>query len=263
MSQLRDTTAAPGLESYGEGIADVYDAWFPADSSRGREASQVAAFLHARSRPAVGAGNGVALELGIGTGRVALPLAALGTSVVGVDASPGMLARLRAKPGGADIPTVLGDLTDVDVPGGPVDLVYVVFNTFFMLTDQEAQLRCLTNAATALRPGGRVVVEVFVPDLTRYDRGQHVTVEKMEAGATLLSASSHDPLTQRVRVQRLLVGPAGVRTFPLDLRYAWPSELDLMARLAGLELTERVAGWEGQPFTATSQTHVSVWRRPA
>jgi SAM-dependent methyltransferase len=249
-----DDTLRP--ESYGERVADVYDDWFPA---RGAQVAAVAAFLHARAGVAVGEGSGPALELGIGTGRVALPLAALGTPVVGIDASPRMLARLRDKPGGADIPVAVGDFAGVDAPGGPFALVYVVFNTFFALLDQESQVRCLANAAGALRPGGRLVMEAFVPDPARYPNGQHVVAEEMAGEETRLIAATHDPLTQRIRARRLVLGPAGVRTFPVELRYAWPSELDLMARLAGLDLTERWAGWSGEPFTASSRTHVSVW----
>lgn len=241
--------------AYGERIADVYDEWL---STPARQAEVAAAvdFLQVR------AGAGPALELGVGTGRFALPLAARGTTVVGIDASPRMLARLQDKPGGSDVGVVVGDFADVDAPGGPFTLVYVVFNTFFMLADQEAQVRCFRNVADALRPDGLFVLEAFVPDVTRYDRGQRVQADDMAGEATRLTVSFHDPVSQRVRSRHLTLGPDGVRTYPVDMRYAWPSELDLMGRLAGLELVERKAGWTGEPFNSASPFHVSVWRKP-
>ncbi|KPM51812.1 SAM-dependent methyltransferase [Frankia sp. CcI49] len=247
--------AVLGAALYGEQIAGVYDDWFSLPGGRPEGAAAVD-FLGTRAE------YGPALELGVGTGRVALPLAARGTTVVGIDASPRMLARLAAKPGGQDLEVVVGDFADVTAPGGPFSLVYVVFNTFFMLCDQETQLRCFANVAAALRPGGLFVLEAFVPDQTRYDRGQRVLVDSLTADAARLSLALHDPVEQRVQVRHLTLGPEGLRTYPIELRYAWPSELDLMGRLAGLELAERWGGWSGQPFTAASLTHVSVWRKP-
>jgi SAM-dependent methyltransferase len=237
--------------TYGERIADVYDRWagVPADTE------QTVAFLAAR------AGGGPVLELGVGTGRVALPLAARGLDVHGIDASPAMVARLRAKPGGAALPVHQGDFADVGVRGRYA-LVFVVFNTFFALLTQDDQIRCLTNVAARLRPGGRFVLEAFVPDLARFDRGQRVSVTDIGADSVRLDVSRHDPVSQRVSSQHLVLDEGGARLYPVQLRYAWPSELDLMARLAGLELLERWGGWQGEPFTAASALHVSVWVRP-
>lgn len=243
---------------YGEAIADEYDGWF-SGPDRQAAAFDAAEFLHAK------AGAGPALELGIGTGRVALPLAALGTKVVGIDASPRMLGRLRDKPGGSDIELRLADFADLagfDVPGEQFALVYVVFSTFCGLADQNAQVGCFVKVAAALRPGGWFVLETFVPDPTRWERGQRLDVDRFTGESTHLNAAVHDPVTQRIRNRRIVLGPGGVRTYPVDLRDVWPSELDLMGRIAGLELAERWAGWAGEPFTATSGYHVSVWRRP-
>jgi SAM-dependent methyltransferase len=241
--------------AYGDCIADVYDDWYSVPARQAEIAAAVD-FLHTR------AGAGPALELGVGTGRLALPLASRGSAVVGIDASPRMLARLRAKPGGDGIRVAVGDFADVNAPGGPFTTVYVVFNTFFALLDQDTQARCFSNVAAALRPGGLFVMEAFVPDVTRYDRGQRVQADAMAGDTTRLSVSSHDPVTQRVHSRHIALTPEGMRIYPVDIRYAWPSELDLMGRLAGLELTERWAGWTGEHFTSTSQLHVSVWRKP-
>jgi SAM-dependent methyltransferase len=255
MGGLSEDGADVDPAAYGERIADVYDDMhFVVD--RESELAATVDFLQAR------AGAGPVLELGIGTGRVALPLAARGVAVVGIDASPRMLDRLRAKPGGRDLPVAVGDFADVDAPGGPFGLAYVVFNTFFALCSQDAQVRCFANVATALRPGGAFVVEAFVPDPARFDRGQRVEAVDIAGETTRVSVSVHDQASQRVRAHHLVLGPEGVHTYPVDLRYAWPSELDLMARLAGLERTERWADWAGRCFTSRSISHVSVWRKP-
>jgi SAM-dependent methyltransferase len=239
---------------YGDRIADVYDEWHGQRDPIG----PVVEFLAAR------AGEGPALELGIGTGRIALPLAARGIRVDGIDASARMVERLRAKPGGADLAVSAGDFAGVPAPGGPYRLVYVVFNTFFALLTQEDQVRCFARVAARLRPGGAFVIEAFVPDLTLYDSGQQrVRVDGFDQGATRLSATLHDRASQRLRSRHMLLGPDGVQTYPVELRYAWPSELDLMARLAGMTPAGRWDGWEQHPFTSASRSHVSVWQTPA
>lgn len=239
-------------QTYGDAFADLYDEMVvnPVMAANAQPAAEFLASL---------APHGRALELGIGTGRVALPLAALGVEVHGIDASEKMIARLRAKSGGADLPVAVGDFADVAVPG-EFDLVYVVFNTLFALTSQDDQIRCLANVAARLRPGGRFVVEAFVPDLTRFNRGQRVEAINIDTGQVRLDVSSHDPLTQRVTVQQVLIGEAGIRLLPVLLRYAWPSELDLMARLAGMRLAERLGGWRGEAFTAGG-AHISVYEK--
>lgn len=233
--------------TYGEGIADLYDQFYPS-----AEPAQI-------DRLAELAGEGRALELAIGSGRVALPLQGRGVGVAGIDASPAMVARLRDKPGGADIPVTMGNFADVAVEG-QFDLIYIVFNTFFALPTQEEQVRCFANVAAHLKPEGRFVVEAFVPDLGRYDRGQRVSVIALEDDRVRLEASTHDAVRQLVHSRHILLTEAGIRFFPVRLRYAWPSELDLMARLAGLTLAERWGGWEREPFTAQSGRHVSLYK---
>jgi SAM-dependent methyltransferase len=235
---------------YGERIADVYDEWH---GTRDPDLAPVVEFLASR------AGDQGALELGIGTGRIALPLARHGVPVAGIDASARMVERLRSKPGGPDVPVTRGDFADVRAPGGRYGLVYVVFNTFFALLTQDEQLRCFSNVAANLVPGGAFVMEAFVPDLTRYDRGQRLQVDHLEAQVSRVSASIHDLASQRVRTQMMVIGAQGIDRYPVELRYAWPGELDLMARLAGMRLAGRWGGWQGEPFTSASSRHVSVW----
>ncbi len=238
---------------YGDRIGGRYDELYGAREDH----SPVVGFLAAQAagRPA--------LELGIGTGRIAVPLAAQGIEVDGIDASPRMVEQLRAKPAGAGMAVSIGDMADVSAPGGPYGLVYVVFNTFFMLLTQEDQVRCFANVAAHLMPGGAFVMEVFVPEPGRFSEGQLVRVDRLDEGMGRFTASLHDRVTQQVRSRHFVIGTAGVETFPIDMRYAYPAELDLMARLAGMRLTERWGGWQGQPFTAASGQHVSVWQLPS
>ena len=233
--------------TYGERIAEFYDEWY---SELDSEA--VVEFL------AELAGPGPVLELGIGTGRVALPLLARGIGVQGIDASQAMVDKLRAKPAGSGIPVTIGDLADVDV-AGKFSLVFVAFNTFFCLLTQEDQLRCFANVAARLARGGVFALEAFVPDLSRFDRNQRVAVEKLESDAVRLETSVHDPVGQQVETRHVVITEKQTAFYPLKIRYAWPSELDLMARLAGLRLRDRWAGWRREPFDASSRTHVSVY----
>jgi SAM-dependent methyltransferase len=240
------------VSTYGERIADVYDDWH-ATLGNEEQMAEVLAGL---------ADDGPALELGIGTGRVALRLRERGIEVHGVDASPAMVERLREKPGGAEIPVSIGDF--VDVPGdGRFALVYVVFNTFFGLLSQNDQVQCFEGVARALRPGGVFVLECFVPDVARFDRGQRVHGERAEADVVRFSVAVHDPVEQRVRSSHVEVRDGSVRLFPVHIRYAFVSELDLMARVAGLALRSRWSGWDQGAFTAASGAHVSVYERPS
>jgi len=235
--------------SFGEDAAATYDA-----VPRGDEAAAVA-FLAER------AGDGPALELAIGSGRLALPLAARGLRVDGVDFSPAMVARLRAKPGGAAIAVTLGDFAAVPVPGR-YRLIYLVFNTLFNLLTQDAQVRCFENVAAHLTPGGVFVVEAFVPAfLYRLRQDQYVDAEAVGVAEVRLDVGRHDPVAQRLEESHVSLSAAGVRLSPIVTRYAWPSELDLMARIAGLRLRERWGGWSREPFTAASAAHVSVYGR--
>jgi SAM-dependent methyltransferase len=237
--------------TYGDRIADVYDDWH----SR-LDPGDAVEFLSAL------AGSGPALELAIGTGRVALPLAEDGVEIHGIDASERMLDGLRSKPAGSAIPVTVGDFADVDVPGD-FALVYVVFNTFFALLTQDDQVRCFRNVAAHLRPGGAFVLEAFVPDTSRFDRSQRTEAIAVGVDEVRLTASMHDPQAQRVNSSHVVLTDDGTRLYPVRIRYAYPAELDLMARLAGLRLRERYADWRRAPFGPTSQNHVSVYERPS
>jgi SAM-dependent methyltransferase len=243
-----------GPATYGDRIAGLYDLYV--DPSVAATTPLAVDFLHAL------VGSGRALELGIGTGRIALPLAERGTRVCGIDASQAMLERLLTEPGAEQINASLGDFGEVAVEG-QFELIYVVFNTFFALLDQEQQVRCFANVASHLSEQGAFVIEAFMPDPTLYDRGQRVSAVRVETDRVQLDAGRIDPIAQRVTSQHILIGAEGIMLLPVQLRYAWPSELDLMARLAGLRLRERYGGWQRQPFTATSPNHVSVYARGA
>jgi len=235
--------------SFGEDTAEVYD-----DVDRGDEVATVA-FLEQL------AGAGPALELAIGTGRIALPLVARGIRVDGIDLSPAMVARLRAKPGGDQIAVTMGDFAEVPVPGA-YRLIFVVFNTLFNLLTQDDQVRCFENVAAHLTDDGSFVVEAFVPTfLTRLRTDQYVDAEAIGVDQVRLDVGRHDPVTQRLNESHVVLSSEGVRLYPIVTRYAWPSELDLMARIAGLRLKDRWAGWNQEPFTATSSNHVSVYGR--
>ncbi len=241
--------------SYGDRWADRYDDWVLRFTGQG-DAGPAVALLAGL------AGRGRALELAIGTGRVALPLAAAGVDVHGIDASEAMIAKLREKPGGGAIPVTIGDFADVRVDGS-FRLIYVVFNTFFALGSMEDQVRCFANVAARLTDDGRFVLEVFVPDVARFDRGQRVQAIHVGLNDVVIDAAEHDPVNQRVASSWIeLRGDGPVEVRPIRLRYAWPSELDLMARLAALELKERWGGWNREPFDAGSRVHVSIYGRP-
>lgn len=205
------------------------------------------------------AGEGPALELAIGTGRIALPLAARGIRVDGIDIAPAMVDRLRAKPGGDRLQVTLGDFADVPVPGR-YRLVFVVWNSLFNLLTQEDQVRCFENVAAHLTPDGAFLVEAYVPSfLHRLRRDQLVEAESVEMEEVRLDVLRHDPARQRLEESHVTLSPAGVRLEPVVQRYSWPAELDLMARLAGLRLRERWGGWDRRPFDAGSALHVSVY----
>lgn len=199
-----------------------------------------------------------ALELGIGTGRVALPLARRGVDVAGVDASPAMVERLRTKDGGSSIEVKIADMATLPVEGG-FGLVYVVFNTVFGLLSQSAQVACFASVARLLEPGGYFCVECFVPDLTRFQGGQALRTVRLGLDEVRIDASQHDPVHQRISANVIGLGKAGISVRPVRLRYAWPAELDLMAQLAGLRLRSRRSDWERRPFTADSTNHVTVY----
>jgi SAM-dependent methyltransferase len=205
------------------------------------------------------AADGKVLELAIGTGRVALPLAARGLSVSGIEASEAMVARMRLKPGGAEIPVAIGDMSETSIDDS-FDLIYLVFNTIFNLTTQEAQVRCFQNAARHLNPGGLFVIETVVPELCSYTDGQRMKGSWAKIDSARFEIAIHDAVAQTIAFQRILIDHSGVHLTPHLMRYAWPAELDLMAQLAGLQRQERWAWWDRSPFTAQSISHVSIYR---
>ena len=207
------------------------------------------------------ANGGRVLELAIGTGRVALPLKERGVDITGIDISPEMVERLRLKPGGTDIPVEMGNFADVAIEG-KFGLIYLVANTMFVLLEQREQVRCFRNVAAHLESEGRFVIEAFLPDLARFDRDQRVQANSIERGRVALDVSSHDLARQRITSQWVELSRDGVRLLPVEIRYSWPSELDLMAQLAGLEPEHRWGGWEMEPFTSNSPRHVSVYKVP-
>ncbi|MEO0990018.1 MAG: class I SAM-dependent methyltransferase [Pseudomonadota bacterium] len=203
--------------------------------------------------------GGKVLELAVGTGRIALPLAARGVDVTGLEVSPQMVAKLRAKPGGDALPVVMADMADFTFDT-KFDLVVLVFNTLFNLTSQAQQIGCFQSVANCLAPGGRFLVEAFVPDVARYRDHQDVRIKHLDMGRLTLDAVQHDPVEQRLTMQRLHVDDAGTKLVPLVMRYAWPSELDLMARLAGMTLVDRWSNWDKAPFGADARSAISVWQ---
>jgi len=206
--------------------------------------------------------SGRTMELAIGTGRVALPLAERGCRIEGIEASPLMVDKLREKPGGKDIPVTIGDMSEVRAEG-TFDFVFLIFNTLYNLTSQAAQVKCFRNASDMLAPGGAFLVEAFVPDLSQFHNHRSVKPRHISFSALALEAAVHDPVTQRIDYQVMRVTSEGTRLTPLPMRYAWPQETDLMAELAGLTLENRWGGWDKCPFTADSRMHISVYRKTA
>lgn len=244
------TSSDDGPGAYGERIAADYDDLHahmdPGDA------------VEALARLAAG---GRVLELGVGTGRIALPLAASGVEVHGIDASESMVAKLRAKPGGQAIPVTIGDFADAGVDG-EFELIFVAFNTFFALLTQEEQVRCVRNVAARLSPRGLFVVEAFVPDMCRYDHaGRALRTHRVDGERVILDTSTLDRAQQRISTRLVSLGGQATTQYPIEIRYVWPSELDLMAQLAGLGLRERWSDWRGGAFAAASPSHVSIYER--
>jgi SAM-dependent methyltransferase len=204
------------------------------------------------------AGDGAALELGIGTGRIALPLARRGVRVHGIDLSEAMIAKLREKPGGEEIPVTIGDFATTKVDGTFL-LAFVVFNTLMNLRTQDSQVACFKNVAAHLQPGGRFIVEVMLPELQRLPRGE--TFLPFDVSPGHLGLDEYDLANQGLISHHYYPAEGDYATFPG--RYVWPAELDLMARLAGMTLRERWSGWQREPFTSDSTKHVSVWEKLA
>lgn len=235
-------------DTYGNEVASVYDDWY----------SEVD--RHAIDRLAELSGDGRALELGIGTGRIALPLASRGVNVSGIDVSQSMLDQLKEKTGAEKIALHFGSFLDLNVPG-QFDLIYIVFNTIYMLTSQADQVRCFQSVASRLSESGVFLVEAFVPDLTRFQAGQANWVQKITEDVVQLDVGLHDAVQQTVTSQKVILSNSGTRLYPLKIRYAWPSELDLMAQVAGLRLRERWNDWQRTPFDSGSGKHISIYER--
>ncbi len=241
-------------QAYGEAMAEVYDDWYADISDADATVAAVVELVRA-------AGGGSVLELGVGTGRLALPLAAAGLDVTGIDISAAMLDRLRAKPGSEGVTLVHGDMAD-GLPDGPFAVVLVAFNTFFSLTSADAQQRCLAHVATRLAPDGRFALEAFVPDEELIDAGSRVELRSLSSDRVVLTVSRHDAGLQRAEGQFVeLTEAGGVRLRPWSLRYAGPAELDRMAAEAGLALASRWSTWTGTVFDAGSSNHVSLYRQ--
>lgn len=237
---------------YGRHIAAVYDDLAPAAFAVDTGATV--------DRLTELADGGPVLEFGIGTGRVALPLAARGLAVCGIEGSAEMVAQLRSKPGGGALPVAVGDFADVRMDG-EFGLVVLVANTVYALPTQDAQVACFRNAAAHLRPGGRFVIEAWVPDVADFRHGRAVRIVSIADRQVVLEAAELDPVEQRMRTTKLFCGPDTVRAFPANHRYAWPSELDLMARLAGMTREARWQDWSASPYVASSPTHVTVYQK--
>ena len=202
------------------------------------------------------AGSGAALELGVGTGRIALPLSQRGVRVHGIELSPAMVAEMRTKPGADAIGVTIGDFATTRVEGS-FELAYLVRNTITNLTTQDEQVQCFQNVAAHLRPGGCFVIEVYIPELQRLPPGE--TVHAFAVTPTHLAFEEYDLATQIAFSHHYWVVDGRLETFTAPFRYVWPSELDLMARLAGMTLRERWSNWNREPFTSASRSHISVW----
>ncbi len=236
------------IMSFGEDTAKGYS------PQRGDEVETVA-YLEQLAR------GGPALELAIGAGRIALPLAARGIHVDGIDFSPEMVAELRTNPGGTKIEVTVGDFAEVAV-AGTYRLIYVIFNTLFNLLTQDEQVRCFENVAAHLTDDGSFVVEAYTPDFFHKLRNnQHVDAETIGVDEVKLDVLRHDMATQMIEENHVSLSPEGIKMSPIVQRYSWPSELDLMARIAGLCLKERWGGWSREPFTTKSENCVSVYGR--
>ena len=236
--------------SFGKDVADLYDS----DGLRGDETETVDYLVGLAS-------HHNALELAIGTGRIGLRLAERGVPVTGIELSTAMAAKLAEKPGGDRIPLIIGDFVDVEIDD-TFQLIYVVFNTFFNVLTQDDQVRCFQNVANHLTDTGVFVIETFHPAfLYRLRDDQYVDAERVEIDEVRLDVGRHDPVRQMLDESHVSLTPQGVRLYPVVCRYAWPSELDLMARIAGLRLHDRWGGWKGEAFTASSVRHISVYGR--
>lgn len=236
--------------TYGDRIAEIYDSLY----LERLDPAEAVTFLADIAR------GGRALELGIGTGRVAIPLSQAGVDVHGIEASEAMVAQLRAKPGGAEVAVTVADFTDITVEGS-FGLIYVPFTTFFALQTQDQQVRCMRSVAEHLEDSGHFVLDAYVPvpALAKYTMNQATTTVETSLGHVMIDAMRHDPVSQLIEGNHIIIAEEGTKLYPRRVRYCWPSELDLMAQLAGLQLKARYDWYNLAPFTASSARHVSVY----
>jgi SAM-dependent methyltransferase len=239
-----------GDNRYGDTHAETYDALF-------QERDDLALVSQALARLA---GVGPVLEFGIGTGRLALPLAQSGLKVYGIDNSPAMLERLRTKPGADQIISVLGDCT-CDRVEGSFTLVLIAFSTIFLFESQDTQVQCFQNAARHLQRGGVFVVEGFVHDRSQWHNNQQIVTTSVADDVVMLRCGVLDPVQQLIETQQVELSPQGIKLRPNRLRFIYPAEMDLMARLAGLRLRERWSDWSGAPFRASSTTQIAIYEK--
>lgn len=232
--------------TYGDSVADYYDQW------HGDFDPHAVAVLIDLAQ------GGRALELGIGTGRIALPLHHAGIEIHGIDASHAMTDKLKAKPGGQNIPVVHGDFGDFNLEE-KFELIYVVFNTFYGLQTQDDQVKCFINIANHLSPKGVFVIEAFVPDMSRYVDNQTVRMVNIGDDDLRFEVTEINPLKQQVSSKMIHITENGTRMYPVKIRYAWPAELDLMAEIAGLELQHRWGSWQKSELTLQDNIHISVY----
>jgi SAM-dependent methyltransferase len=238
---------------FGEDVAARYDETESTQFSRGEIDAAVELLAELSD-------GGRALEFAIGTGRIALPLAKRGVDVAGIELSEAIVARLRDKPGGSDIPVAIGDMTSTTIEG-PFSLIYLVYNSIENLTTQDAQVACFRNAAAHLSPGGRFLIEVGVPGLQRLPLG--TTHQVFHASDDYWGVDEYDVVNQGLISHHIENDNGEYRRVSMPFRYAWPAEFDLMGQLAGMTLRNRWAGWRREPFTGESRQHISIWQKPA
>ncbi len=232
--------------SYGERFSEKYDEWYGSFDER---------IIDRIEEMAAG---GSVFELGIGTGRVAIPLAKRGLRVAGMDSSPAMLEKLKQKKSGEQVTVEVGDFASFETDE-KYDVVYIIFNTLFALHSQEEQVNCFKCVEKILKPGGKFIVEAFVPDPSRFPGGQTVRTVDLKEDNVKIECSTHDAAGQLVTSQMVDISDGGIKLYPIKIRYIWPAEMDLMARLAGLQLEERWSNWGKASFSASSGMHVSIY----
>jgi len=235
--------------TYGESFADVYDDWYS-------DVSDIEATVAKMSKLA---GGGSVLELGVGTGRLAIPLAATGIRVVGIDSSPAMIERLKAKPGGAAVESVMADMTDPPFDDNTFAVAFAAFNTFFNLTTAEQQSSCASRLADVIHPGGALVIEGFLPPAEGLADGG-TSVRGITLDSVILTVSKHDSVTQRIVGQHIEIASSGIRMRPWMLRYLTPPQLDDLLAPVGFILESRQSGWRDEPFDPIGDVHVSIYR---